>query len=236
MLLDRFDMARGEARRREVIEDGLRHTVVTVFLKDANYRATARIVDAIRDYERERFAPAGTKVDLAGDVAVSQAMIPAIVRTQVLSLLLALAGPLLLVAAVRRSPGAGLRAVGPCAVAILWVFGGMGWLGIPLGVATSMFCAITLGVGVDYAIHLLEEHGRLRAEGAEDPAMEAVAVVGPAILVDALTVALGFLPLAFSQVPANARLGQLLGAALLASCLTTLAGLGSWLAWGSRRA
>lgn len=229
-LLDRFDMARGEHRRREVIDDGLRHALVTVFLKDANYRSTARIVEAIRRYERERFAPQGTRVDLAGDVAVSQAMIPAIVRTQVLSLLFALAGPFLLVAVLRRSPGAGLRAVGPCAVAILWVFGGMGWLGIPLGVATSMFCAITLGVGVDYAIHLLEEHDRLRPEGSGGAATEAVERVGPAILVDVLTVALGFLPLAFSQVPANARLGQLLGIALLASCLTTLAGLGSWLA------
>ena len=38
----------------------------------------------------------------------------------------------------------------PASLAVLWLFGLMGWLGIPLGVATSMFCAITLGIGVDY--------------------------------------------------------------------------------------
>ncbi len=229
-LLDRFDMGRGRQRRREVIEDGLRRTLVTVFLKDANYQDTARLMDAIRDYGRRVLEPAGTRLDFAGDVAVSQAMIPAIVRTQVLSLLLALVGPFVLASVVWRSPRAGLLAVVPCSVAILWIFGGMGWAGVPLGVATSMFCAITLGVAVDYSIHLVEEHARLRAAGDPDPVAHAVEGAGPAILADTLTVALGFAPLAFSQVPANAHLGQLLSAALVASCLLTLAGLSAWIA------
>jgi len=102
----------------------------------------------------------------------------------------------------------------------------MGWLGIPLGIATAMFCAIALGIGVDYAVHLLEEIERAAARGVtENPVRQAVAAAGPAIVADSLAMGLGFALLAFSRVPANARLGQLVAFALFASCLLTLGGL-----------
>jgi predicted RND superfamily exporter protein len=162
-------------------------------------------------------------------VAVSQAMIPAIVRTQVTSLLLALAGAFVAVCLLARSLVTGLLAVAPAAVAVLWVFGFMGWAGIPLGVATSMFCAITLGIGVDYAIHFLERRRRRRQEGHPAPVSAAVADAGPAIVADTAAIALGFGLLGISQVPANARLGLLVALALASGCLLTLVGLGALL-------
>lgn len=228
--LTRFDQGRGEHRRREVIDDDLRRAVITIFLKDANYRETAELMDGMREYHREHLEPAGSTLGFAGDVAVSQAMIPAIVRTQVTSLLLALLGALLAVALLTRSWSTGLLAVLPASVAVLWVFGAMGWLAVPLGVATSMFCAITLGVGVDHGIHYLESVRRHRetGEGAGGP-RAALAEAGPAIVTDAVAIAAGFGLLAVSQVPANARLGLLVAAALLASALLTLGGLGALL-------
>jgi predicted RND superfamily exporter protein len=97
-----------------------------------------------------------------------------------------------------------------------------------------MFCAVTLGIGVDYAIHFLEAVRRARAAGRDDPVNHAVAEAGPAIVVDTLAVALGFGLLGFSQVPANASLGLLVGLALTAGCVLTLAGLGALLAWPGR--
>jgi uncharacterized protein len=103
----------------------------------------------------------------------------------------------------------------------------MGWAGVPLGVATSMFCAIALGIGIDYAIHFLDRLGDRRGPAAVE---EAAAEVGPAIVTDAAAIAFGFGLLTLSQVPANARLGGLVAFALLASCVLTLAGLGALLA------
>ena len=87
----------------------------------------------------------------------------------------------------------------------------MGWLGIPLGVATSMFAAMTLGIGVNCAIQLLEGFGQARLSGL--PIREALgrtmALTGPPALVNTVAVSLGFGVLMLSQVPANARLGLL---------------------------
>ncbi len=230
-LLNFYDMVRGETRRREVIHDDMRRTVVTVFLKNANYQETAALMRAARDYESRHLAPLGARLDFAGDVAVSQAMIPAIVRTQIVSLLLALVGSFAAVCLLYRSVRVGVYTLLPPAIAALWMFGVMGWTGIPLGVATSMFFAITLGIGVDYAIHFMERVQAAPATPDEvPPVLWALREAGPAITADAFAIALGFGLLVLSQVPSNARLGALVCVALLASWVLTLIGLGALLA------
>jgi predicted RND superfamily exporter protein len=162
-------------------------------------------------------------------------MIPAIVRNQVGSVLLAPLACWLVISLLHRSALTGALAVLPAAVAVVWVFGLMGWVGMPLGVATSMFCAITLGIGVDYAVHLLERHRDLRRRGEPGAVAGALAQAGPAIAADSLAIAGGFGLLAVSQVQANARLGVLVAAALLSACLLTLLGLAAVLAAGERK-
>jgi len=229
-LIHWFDEVRGETRRREVIDDARRRGVITLFLRDPDYRQVEGLMAAVRRYARERLEPLGIRVGFAGDVAVSQAMIPAIVRTQVFSLPLAQLGAWLVVALLYRSWKVGLLIALPSSVAVAWMLGAMGWTGIPLGVATSMFCSITLGVGIDYGIHFYEVFLRLRGEGAgRDAALAAVAEAGPAIVADTAAIALGFGVLGISQVPSNARLGFLVAGALAVACALTLAGLGALL-------
>ena len=226
-LLDVFELARGRQQRREIVDDDLRQGLVSIFLKQANYRDTARLMRALRGYERRELVPHGTALDFAGDVAVSQAMIPAIVYTQVASTSLALLGSCVLLCLLFRSVRLGLLALLPSSLAVLWVLGAMGWWGIPLGVATSMFCAITLGVGEDYAIHFLYRVQRGREEGRPDAVAHAFELAGPGIVSDTLTIALGFSVLVASRVPANARLGMVMAVALLGCCTLTLVGLGA---------
>jgi len=232
-LLGWFDRVRTPARRREVIDDAHSRGVITLFLRNANYRDVAALMTAARRYAAANLAPRGARIGFAGDVAVSQAMIPAIVTGQVRSLLLAPLGSLLLIVALCRSLSTGLAVALPALLAIVWIFGAMGWAGIPLGVASSMFCAITLGVGVDYGIHLYECFRLHRREGppgeAALAALSAIAEAGPAIVADSTAISLGFCLLALSQVPPNARLGLLVAAALTVSCTLTLTGLGTLL-------
>lgn len=229
-MIAQMGLVRGEVRRHEIVDEAFEHTVVTVLLEGANYRDTEALLAAIRRYEAQRLAPLGISVRFGGDVAVSQAMIPAIVESQLVSLGLALAGTLVVATLLYGSLAVGLVVVAPVAAAVLWIFGVMGWLGIPIGVATSMFCAVTLGIGIDYGIHLFDRFRREAAAGARRPALAAVLHAGPAIVADAAAIALGFGILAFSRVPASRALGLLVAGALAASCLLTLAGQGAWLA------
>ncbi len=219
-----YERLRGYDRRRQLVDSDYGRSIVTVLMKNANFVGTARLMRDIREYERTNLAPHGISLSFAGDVAVSQTLIDAIVGTQVVSVLGSLVGDFLVTAILGRSLIFGLLCILPSSLAVLLNFAVMGWVGMPLGVATSMFSAMTLGIGVDYAIHLLERYRLSRAGGLDTRTAltEAVATTGSAICVDTLAVCLGFGILALSQVPANARLGGLLVLSLVNCFVATM--------------
>ncbi len=245
-VLDRFEMARGVDRRREVFHDDMHRAVVVLLVKGANFQDTAAIMERSRELAASHLSPLGAHIDFAGDLAVSQAMIPAIVKTQLRSVVLALIGAALVVWLLAGDRRVAWMAVGPTGVAILWLLGAMGHWRIPMGVATSTFCAITLGIGIDYAVHLLERFRRngVLIEDADlsgshrkpEDVFRAVSEAAPAIIADVAAVALGFGVLSLSQVPANARLGAFIAAALLSSAFLTLVGLSASVLWRQGRA
>ena len=226
-----FDIVRGKHRRQEVVDDGLDRALVNVFLKNANYRETQRLIDDMMAWDGLKSHR--VELSVAGDVAVSQAMIPAIVESQVSSLLWSLAGAFLTLVVLLRSVRTAAVAALPATLAVACVFGVMGWLGIPLGVATSMFCAIALGIGVDYATHFMAARQRAREQGAENSTLSALRDAGPPILTDMVVVAASFAWMGLSQVPSNARLGELVALSLGLAALFTLLGLAS--AWPAER-
>ena len=209
---DYYGIAMGLPRLRQVVDSNYWHSLTTVFLKDANFQDTAKLMNDLRAYEREHLAPLGIKISFAGDVAVSQSLIGGIVSTQLQSLVWSLLGIFAVTAFFGRSLRWGFYCLLPSLLAVVVKFAVMGWAGIPLGVATSMFAAMTLGIGVNCAIHLLESFEQLRAAGVPpaETVKRALCLTGPPALINTLAMSLGFGVLMLSQVPANSRLGALL--------------------------
>jgi hypothetical protein len=95
---------------------------------------------------------------------------------------------------------------------------------MPLGVATSMFSAVALGMGVDFGLHWHE--GYLLARAAEHAPAEAGeevgATAGMAILLHTVTLLLGMSVLLLSGVPPTWRLGFLMSLNLVVCSVLTL--------------
>jgi hypothetical protein len=211
-LWDYYRFARGAHRLRQAVDGDYTRSLTTVFLKDANFAGTARLMSDLRAYEREHLLPLGINIGFAGDVAVSQSLIHSIVTTQLQSLGWSLAGIFVVTAFLAGSARRGFYCLLPSLLAVVIKFAVMGWADIPLGVATSMFAAMTLGIGVNCAIHLLEgfEQARAAGQSPHDAMARSLRLTGPPALINTLAVSLGFGVLMLSQVPANARLGLLL--------------------------
>jgi len=129
--------------------------------------------------------------------------------------------------AALRSPRWAAIVLAPVAAATLLLFGALGWAGIPLGIATSMFAALNLGAGVDFAVQYVYAYRRERSVVA------ALATTGRGLRWNAVVLALGIAVLALSAVKPNASLGLLLAAAMLVSYGATLALLPALLSrWG----
>lgn len=217
-----MDIGRGIDRRSEVADDAMQRGLITIYLKNANYRQTAAIMARTRELEARFFTPLGGRIRFGGDVAVSQATIAANVHSQLVSVGSGIVALFVFLLVILRRVSAALLAVLPVTIACLAVLGTMGWLDIPVGVATSMFISITLGIGIDFPLHLIEYAEHERRRGVTDPVASARRAVGPAIVIDSIVVGTGFGVLVFSQVPANARLGALVAISVFASCVSTL--------------
>jgi len=233
LLWDYYAIGRGQQRLRQVVDTNYWRSLTTVFLKDANYVDTAKLLSDIRAYEREHLAPKGIRIGFAGDVALSQSLIKSIVTTQLQSLFWSVLGIYLLTAFLGGSLRWGVYCVLPSLFTVVIKFALMGWWGIPLGVATSMFAAMTLGIGVNCAIQLLEAYGQARAGGAALPEAlsRTMRLTGPPALINTLAVSLGFGVLMLSQVPANARLGLLVVLGLVNCFIVSLVLLPVLLHW-----
>ena len=232
-LWDYYRFARGWRRLRQAVDASYTRSLTTIFLKHANFVDTAKLMSDLRDYECQQLAPKGIKIGFAGDVAVSQSLIGAIVTTQMQSLIWSLAGILLVTTFFGGSWRWGCYCILPSLLAVVIKFAVMGWAGIPLGVATSMFAAMTLGIGVNCAIHLLEGCRQARVAGASptEALNRSLGLTGPPALINTLAMSVGFGVLMLSQVPANARLGILLVLGLVNCFVVSLLLLPALLHW-----
>ena len=109
----------------------------------------------------------------------------------------------------QRQPVLALVAVVPIVFVLIWVLGTMALLGIPYSLITSIITALSIGIGVDYTIHLIhryrEEFSRLR--NPEQAAIRTLATTGSALLGSAMTTALGLGVLIASPLLASQQFG-----------------------------
>ena len=165
------------------------------------------------------------EVHASGEVPVALAVVRAIVGNQLRSIgwTAALIAAMLL--AALRSLRWTAAVMAPVLGATLLLFGGLGYAGVPLGIATSMFAALNLGAGVDFAVQYAYAWRRERRAGRDHG--EAVAATlhttGRGLRRNALVLALGIAVLTLSAIKPNRSLGLLLALAILVSYATSLA-------------
>ncbi len=121
----------------------------------------------------------------------------------------AAAGVLIVLVAALRRPVDAVIAVTSLLVALLWTFGAMGLAGVRISFLTVFLAPLVIGVGIDYAIHILHRYGEARDAGAPpDVAFRrALGRTGGAVRLTALTTAVGLLVLWFVPAPLFAEVG-----------------------------
>ena len=88
-------------------------------------------------------------------------------------------------------------------IGVIWIFGLMGYLGIPLTIVTVAGLPIMIGLGVDFAIQF---HNRYQERMAQEvptaqALRESLLTIGPGVTMAMIVTAYGFVALFFSDVP-----------------------------------
>lgn len=145
-------------------------------------------------------------------------------ESQILSTGISLLLAALVLILVYRKPTLGLITMIPVGMTIVWILGTMYYFGYMLDVMTVTVTSITIGIGIDYAIHVTERF-RLVADKTGDvakAACEAISHTGGALLIAALTTTLGFGILVLAPIPPQQRFGIILAITIAYSFLISV--------------
>ena len=124
-----------------------------------------------------------------------------------------------------RSMVAGVITVIPVAFSVLLIYAVMGFNGIWLAIGTSMFAAIAIGLGVDFAVHTIE---RLKVLIRDQQYFfdDAIAILYPstgrALLFNFAALVLGFGVLTTSEVVPLIKFGALVAVGITSSFIASM--------------
>jgi hypothetical protein len=109
-------------------------------------------------------------------------------------------------------------------LSIVWLYGTMGYLGLPLSTLAGSVAALVIGIGIDYSIHILNTYRfHRRDKTISESLSEAVGETGVAILATSITTISAFMAFLVGKMPEMHRFGIIMsigiGYALLFSFL-----------------
>lgn len=173
-----------------------------------------------------------------GGLIVTLTITDSLTISQITSSALSIILAAFVVILVYKNPILGLIAMLPVIVSIIWILGTMFYIGYTLNVLTITVTSITIGIGIDYAIHATQRF-RYTADRTGDfltSVCETISHTGGALLIAALTTTLGFGILVFAPIPPQQQFGLILAVTIIFSFLTSIFLLPIILyIWGKRR-
>jgi len=147
-----------------------------------------------------------------------------IMRSQAFSLSIAILFVFIFLTYRLKSLVGGLISITPIILTILINFTIMSILGIPLDVVTILIGSVAVGIGIDYTIHFITrfkvEHAKGKTElEALDKTLE---TTGKAIIINALSVMMGFLVLVLGNIVPMQRFGYLIALTMIISATASI--------------
>jgi predicted RND superfamily exporter protein len=204
---------------------------IRLFVKSADHARGHQLQAHLENELPTLLEPAGVQFRFGGDLPVAQVIVDSIVGNVLRSLGWTLLGVFALLFFLYRDLRRASITATPLLVGIVILVGGMGYVAIPFGIATSLFVAVTIGVAIDFSIHFVHAyslhsalpmpHGGSRVD--HETALRATFVsAGRAIRWNAVVLALGLAVLGLSELKPNRNLGLLLVAAISVCYAITL--------------
>ncbi len=219
------------------VPDRIRNVLISPYIsKEGNQaRILARIKDSdrtlirndllnkIREDVNQNLIADGESLRLSGISVLYNNVLQSLYRSQILTLGTVFICILIMLLILFRNLTLAIIGTLPNIFTALFILGAMGLLNIPLDIMTITIAAITIGIGVDYAIHYIH---RFKKEINNNPdyyeAIKTVqTTVGKALYYTSVTITLGFIILVSSSFKPSIYFGLFTSVAMIVSLLAT---------------
>ena len=175
---------------------------------------------------------------VAGMTSSMYTITNALTESQIISTFISIILATIVLMIAYKNPLLGLIAMLPVMISIVWILGSIHFMGYSLNVMTVMVTSLTIGVGIDYAIHATERF-RLTADKTGDvqqAVLQTVGHTGGALLIAAMSTIAGFGMLILAPMPPEQQFGIIMCLTILYAFLTSIFILPPLvMAWGKWR-
>ena len=189
---------------------------VIIFPKDLKNKTLKSIEDLVKEHSGK------ITYNISGIPLIMDEMNRRIIPDQVSSLILATILVFLMILITQKNFFIALFSIIPISVTLLSLFGIMGYTGIDLSIVTSIMASLTIGVGIDYAIHYSGLYKHFKQLNVENPADEAFNYVSTPILANAFGLAFGFSSMILSPLQIHTYLVILMWTTMVVSSVLSL--------------
>ncbi len=208
----------GEEIMSQLVNSDKTEAVIQATIGNVNTGMIRELVENVDNYI-EKIDTSIIIFTQTGMPSIYQRLDDSIMRSQIQSLFIAIILVLICLFFLLRSFVGGLIGLVPIGFTLLVIFGFMGFTGIPLDIATVLVGSISIGIGIDYSIHFVN---RFKKEFQKDKTeLEALdktlETTGKAILINVITVTMGFLVLILAALIPLRRFGILIAITMIGS-------------------
>jgi len=172
---------------------------------------------AVSNAAPSRESDAPDDVSTTGIFVLLTFLIESLLRDQMVSFVIAAVGIGSMMAIAFRSVMIGFISMIPNLFPIVLVIGSMGWIGLPINIATAMIASVSMGLTVDSSVHYLSAWQRARRNGAtvDEAIQQTQTSVGRALVYANVALVTGFSVLTLSHFIPLVYFGMLVSAAML---------------------
>ncbi|MFA5039505.1 MAG: MMPL family transporter [Candidatus Omnitrophota bacterium] len=193
-------------------------------LRSGDNQAMARVVRDTEEFLRQNPAPFDISHNWSGLTYINMVWQDKMVVGMLWNFIGSFLIVLVMMVILLRSVVAGLVAMVPMTVTVLFIYGMLGFVGKEYDMPVAVLSALTLGLAIDFAIHFIERAKAIYQVKGSWPQTAQELFLGPcrAILRNALVVSVGFLPLFVSPLVPYNTVGFFMFAIMLFASIGTL--------------
>ncbi|KYK32518.1 MAG: hypothetical protein AYK22_07440 [Thermoplasmatales archaeon SG8-52-3] len=238
-LLTQFLISRSENGKYDSAMIRVYINIVSATSEDIDLQEDLKLMDKELHDNLEDYGD--VDVIITGPLLITHKITSQLTDSQIISTFFAFVlATIALIIAYRRLT-LGFIVIIPVLISIVWILGTMYFIGYSLNILTITVTSLTIGVGIDYAIHATERF-KLVADKTGDitaALTETIGKTGGALLIAALTTTLGFGMLVFVPIPPEAQFGVIMvmtiAYAFILSVLFLPLILARWAKWSKKR-
>ena len=218
------DDIRSELIAPYLSEDGQQLRIAVRVLEGSVGLDRQALLQKIQTDIRALRAGTGEELNLSGMIVLYNNLLQSLFSSQIQTIGVIFVAILITFVISFRSLAVAVVAIIPNLLPAAVVLGVLGWAGIPLDIMTITIAAITIGIGVDNAIHYVHrfETEWLRDRSYEHAALRAHDSIGRAMLYTSLCITIGFVVLVLSNFNPTIYFGSLTALAMVTALLVNI--------------